>query len=64
MNILDKSSRKIADSFLHTQIRKHESALPTFTQINFKHDLDVLLQEIVRVIKSEQKKTSYNSRWI
>ncbi|PIF71268.1 hypothetical protein [Flavobacterium sp. 2] len=53
MNILDKSSRKIADSFLHTQIRKHESALPTFTQINFKHDLDVLLQEIVRVIKSE-----------
>lgn len=47
---LNKSSRKIADSFLHTQIRAKES-LPNQTQINFKHDLDVLLQEIVRVNK-------------
>ena len=49
MLILDKTSRKIADSFLHTQIRKSESSLPTDTQINFKNDLDVLLQEIVRI---------------
>lgn len=52
MSILDKSSRKIADSFLHTQIRKSESALPTDTQVNFKNDLDVLLQEIVRILKN------------
>lgn len=53
MNILEKSSRKIADSYLHTQIRKNESSLPTETQINFKNDLDVLLQEIERKIKIE-----------
>ncbi len=53
MSILDKSSRKIADAFLHTQIRKNESSLPTETQINFKNDLDVLLQEIIRKINSE-----------
>lgn len=50
MRNLDNSSRKIADSFLHVQIRNHES-LPTKTQVNFKHDLDVLLQEIVRINK-------------
>lgn len=50
MNNLDKSSRKIADSFLHTQIRNKES-LPTKTQVSFKQDLDVLLQEIVRINK-------------
>lgn len=49
MTILDKNSRKIADSYLHTQIRIKESALPTDTQINFKSELDVLLQEIVRI---------------
>lgn len=47
---LNNSSRKIADSFLHTQIRRKE-ALPNKTQINFKNDLDVLLQEIVRIRK-------------
>ena len=50
MNILDKSSRKIADSYLHSQIRRNET-LPNKTQINFKNDLDVLLQEIVRIMK-------------
>jgi len=50
MTNLDKSNRKIADSYLHTHIRQKES-LPNKTQINFKHDLDVLLQEIVRVNK-------------
>ena len=47
---LQESSRKIADSYLHTQIRKKE-ALPTRTQVDFKNDLDVLLQEIVRILK-------------
>ena len=47
---LQESSRKIADSILHTQIRKKE-ALPTRTQVDFKNALDVLLQEIVRILK-------------
>lgn len=50
MRNLNNSSRKIADSFLHCQIRKKEN-LPNRTQINFSNDLDVLLQEIVRVRK-------------
>ena len=50
MLILENSSRKIADSFLHVQIRPKE-ALPTETQIDFRNDMDVLLQEIVRVLK-------------
>jgi len=50
MNILDKSSRKIADSIIHTQIRNKE-VLPNETQINFKADLDVLLAEIYRILK-------------
>lgn len=48
MKNLNNSSRKIADSYLHSQIRKNET-LPNKTQINFKNDLDVLLQEIVRI---------------
>lgn len=47
---LDKSSRKIADSGLHQQIRKKET-LPNKTQVNFSNDLDVLLAEIVRILK-------------
>jgi hypothetical protein len=49
MNILDKSSRKIADSYLHSTVRQKES-LPTFTQVNFSADLDILLSEIVRIL--------------
>jgi hypothetical protein len=45
---LENSSRKIADSYLHTTIRTKES-LPTKTQVNFSNDLDVLLAEIVRI---------------
>jgi len=45
---LENSSRKIADSYLHTKIRSKES-LPNKTQINFSNDLDVLLSEIVRI---------------
>jgi len=48
MTHLENSSRKIADSYLHTQIRNKES-LPNETQINFSNDLDVLLSEIIRI---------------
>ncbi len=47
---LQESSRNIANSFLHTQIRKKE-VLPNETQVDFKIELDVLLQEIVRKFK-------------
>lgn len=50
MTHLDKSSRKIADAFLHTHIRNKE-VLPNKTQVNFSRDLDVLLGEIVRILK-------------
>jgi hypothetical protein len=45
---LENSSRKIADSYLHTKIRSKES-LPSKTQVNFSNDVDVLLAEIVRI---------------
>ncbi len=47
---LENSLRKIADAHLHTQIRRKET-LPNMTQVNFHSDLDVLLAEIVRVLK-------------
>ena len=50
MKNLNKSSRKIADSYLHTQIRKKE-VLPNKNQIDFSNDLDVLLSEICRILK-------------
>ena len=50
MEHLSESSRKIADGHLHTQIRKKE-ILPNFTQVNFSNDFDVLLAEIVRLLK-------------
>lgn len=46
---LENSSRKIADSYLHTRIRSRES-IPTKTQVNFSNDLDVLLAEIIRIL--------------
>lgn len=48
MTHLESSSRKIADSYLHTRIKKKES-LPNKTQVNFSNDIDVLLAEIVRI---------------
>lgn len=48
MSHLENSSRKIADSYLHTKIRNEES-LPNKTQVNFSNDLDVLLAEIIRI---------------
>jgi len=50
MTKLETSSRSIADSYLHTPIRKKES-LPTSTQVDFTNDLDVLLSEITRILK-------------
>jgi hypothetical protein len=47
---LENSSRKIADQHLHSQIRQKES-LPNKTQVNFSNDIDVLLSEIVRILK-------------
>jgi len=48
MSHLENSSRKIADSYLHTKIRSKES-LPNKTQVNFSNDIDVLLAEIIRI---------------
>jgi len=50
MQNLEKSSRKIADQYLHCKIRKSET-LPNKTQIDFSNDIDVLLSEIVRILK-------------
>jgi len=51
MKHLQENSRDIADRFLHNIIRKSET-LPTATQIDFRNDLDVLLEEIVRILKT------------
>jgi hypothetical protein len=50
MQNLSNSSRKIADAHLHTQIRNKES-LPNQVQVDFSNDLDVLLGEIVRILR-------------
>ena len=50
MKNLNASSRKIADQYLHTQIRNKE-VLPNAQQVDFSNDLDVLLSEIYRVLK-------------
>jgi len=48
---LQKSLKNIADGFMHIHIRKKEN-LPNMTQVDFKNDLDVLLQEIARICKT------------
>lgn len=50
MKHLNASSRKIADQYLHTQIRNKE-VLPNETQTDFSNDMDVLLAEIYRILK-------------
>jgi hypothetical protein len=50
MKQLQGSPRNIADGILHQQIRKRES-LPTASQVDFRQDLDVLLGEVVRVLR-------------
>jgi hypothetical protein len=51
MEQLNNSLRKIGDQYLHTHIRRKE-VLPTFVQVNFSSDIDVLLSEIVRLLKN------------
>lgn len=47
---LNDSMRNIADSYLHQSIRKKEND-PNDTQINYSPDVDLLLDEIIRVLK-------------
>lgn len=51
MQNLNNSLKNIADANLHLTIRNTE-VLPNRVQTNFSHDLDVLLSEIIRVLKS------------
>lgn len=51
MQHLDASLRNIADAYLHTHVRSRE-VLPTFTQVDFRSDLDVLLAEVIRKLKT------------
>lgn len=50
MQSLSNSLRKIADNYLHTQIRKNE-VLPNSTQVDYSNDVDLLLSEIIRLLK-------------
>ncbi|MBX5164824.1 MULTISPECIES: hypothetical protein [Rhizobium] len=43
--------RHIADGALHTQIRRRET-IPTTTQVDFRQSFDVLLGELVRILRS------------
>jgi hypothetical protein len=47
---LENAARKVADAHLHTPIRKSESR-PTAQQVNCSQQLDMLLSEIVRIMK-------------
>lgn len=48
MRHLDLSSRKVADGFLHTRIRRRES-LPTQVEVDFRSSIGELIREILRV---------------
>lgn len=50
MEHLNQSLRSVADAHLHEHIRRKES-IPTFQQVDFRADLDVLLGEVVRILK-------------
>jgi hypothetical protein len=47
---LEASSRKIADHYLHGQVRASE-VLPNAVQVDFSNSLDLVLAEIVRLLK-------------
>lgn len=49
---LENSARNIADRHLHGHIQRSE-VLPTIVQVDFSNDLDVLLEEIVRIMKDK-----------
>ena len=50
MQNLQRSLRNIADSSIHSTIRKKE-ILPNDVQVDFSSDMDVLLAEIIRILK-------------
>lgn len=50
MQHLENAARKVADAHLHMPIRKSET-LPTAQQVNCGQQLDMLLSEIVRIMK-------------
>lgn len=50
MERLENSSRKIGDRHLHNKIGKSE-VLPNITQVNSDKELDVLLSEIIKILK-------------
>ena len=50
MDHLNNSMRKISDKIVHSQITKSET-LPNDNQIDCKRDLDVLLEEVIRLSK-------------
>jgi hypothetical protein len=50
MQHLENAARKVADAHLHMPIRKSET-LPTAQQVNCGQQLDVLLSEIVRIMR-------------
>jgi len=50
MKNLENSSKHISDKLIHSQIKKTET-LPNEVQVNFSADVDVLLEEIVRILK-------------
>ncbi len=47
---LDNSLRNIADSYLHTKIRKKE-IIPSPTQVDFRPEMDVLLSELITLLE-------------
>lgn len=51
MQHLQGSLRHIADSHLHAQIRKSE-VLPTAHQVDFSNDVDVLIGEVIRLLRT------------
>lgn len=53
MQHLQGSLRHIADSHLHVQIRKSE-VLPTAPQVDFRSDVDVLIGEVIRVLRTPE----------
>ncbi|MCW4001536.1 MAG: hypothetical protein NWE93_15000 [Candidatus Bathyarchaeota archaeon] len=50
MQNLNRTLRNIADGYLHQTIRPSET-LPNLTQIDFRKEMDVLLEEVVRLLK-------------
>jgi hypothetical protein len=55
MGNLDKSLRKVADGYLHTQIRQREM-VPTMAQVDFRAAVGELLGEIIRISRSQPPK--------